>query len=160
MKKSEEGCIIRVCSSSIALQQLLKKANEINKGENIVQLFDKEHVINKIHLLGAYVDTMEAFRNKTNIAKSPALELLLYVAMTRQISDAIKTVGAKSNKSFVLFCNNKEAYMMVKRLVKNEKEFDPKKSDSVKIAKKFGITQANDLNQFILQKMALSRIED
>ncbi len=157
--ESGAECVIKVCSSKLKLEELIKKINELNKGANIVQIFDKAMVINKIHIIGAYINSVESFTHGANIAKNPALELLLYAAMTRQINNAIKRIGAKSNKGFVLFCNSKASYITAKKLVSNESEFKPTHSESLKVAKKYGITQVNDLNQFILQKMALSRIE-
>ena len=84
--------------------------------------------------------------------------MILFAAMTRQINDAIKLVGAKSNKRFILFASNKGAYSNAKKVLEHVKEYKTTEKHSMDTAKKFGIDAKKDLDLFVLQKMAVSRL--
>jgi len=158
---SYKNFLVKIASSSASMEAILSKINSINKGKGaVVQIFDPNRIINKIHLSGAYIDAVESFGDKTNISKSKGMEMLLFVAMTNQISDAIKMVGAKSSREFVLFANNKTSFNKLKPLIKSSKEITRDKKSQLEIARKFGIYSKDDLDKFILQKMAISRIRD
>ncbi len=155
-----KGVVIKLAASGEPLDILLLKIGKMNSGRSTIQVFDPSSIINKMHLIGAYMNAVEAFKNKSNISKSLGLEMMLFAAMTRQISDAIKIVGAKNSREFVLFASSAATYNKVKPLIKSGKDFKPSKSSEAKTAKKFGISLESDLDQFILQKIAVSRLAD
>ncbi len=152
--------ILKEASSHLELEDLLVKIAQFNKTDSIVvQIFNQHTVISRAHLLGAYVNAKMAFKEKRNVSSSIAVEMLLYAAMTRQIGDAIKMMGAKSNKGFVLFASSQAALSKLKDKIKIGGDFNPSKAKSLEIAKKFGITQKEDLDDFVLQKMALALLD-
>ena len=151
--------VVKVASSNLEKEDLLKQISKINSNGAVVQIFDLKSVINKMHILGAYLNATESFAEKTNISGSVAMEMLLFAAMTRQISDAIEKVGAKSGKKFIVFANNMESYQKIKKFIKEEEDFNPSQNQVLATAKKFGIEQKSDIDQFVLQKIAISRLE-
>ena len=153
--------LIKVASSGLSLDELLFEINRVNKDKNsVVQVFDPRRVINQMHLAGAYMDTVESFKERTNISKTRGMEMLLFAAMTNQINEAIKIVGAKSSNDFVLFANNRATFNKAKRFLKSSKELARSRKAEREIATKFGIYTREDLDKFILQKMAVSRLSD
>ncbi len=151
--------VIKEASSKFRIGELLKITAEINatKG-NTIQIFYPDMIIGEMHLAGAYMNAITAFKSHTNISKSIATEMMLFVAMTRQINDAIKMVGAKSSKRFILFASNSSAFNKAKKVLDHVKEYKVSEKHSIATAKKFGIDAKKDLNLFVLQKMAVSRL--
>ncbi|MCL5430511.1 MAG: hypothetical protein M1504_03470 [Candidatus Marsarchaeota archaeon] len=155
-----DAAVIRIAKSDFDSATLVGKLNKINDMDCVIQIFSKDKVINKTHLIGAYVNAASAFANKSNISNGMAMEMMLFAAMTRQIKDAIDIIGA-DGKEFVIFANSEQSYKKAKGLVKDERDFTRSKDEERKIAKTFGIsTNDHDLDGAILQRMAVSRIED
>ncbi len=155
----KENYVIKISDSKMPLDELLKEISKINKKtKNTIQIFDPNHVISRLHLIAAYANAVEAFKSKANISNSLSMEMMLFAAMTRQIDAAIKKMGAKSDKKFILFASSNPAYSKINKYI-NSKEFNITKKDSERIARKFGISQKEDTDLFILQKMAISRLE-
>ena len=149
--------IIKEASSKFRIDELLKITSEINSTKgSTVQIFYPDMVIDEIHLAGAYMNAVAAFKSHANISKGVATEMMLFAAMTRQINDAIKLVGAKSNKKFVLFASNRSAYNKAKRVLDKAKEYKASNAHSIATAKKFGIDAKKGLDLFVLQRMAVS----
>ena len=61
-----------------------------------LQFFDADLVATQDHLYFAVVNALQAFRNKTNVSKSLAVESMLYASAQRQIRKAIQRCGIKS----------------------------------------------------------------
>ncbi len=61
--------------------------------EVCVQLVDLNRVAGSRYLLLAILNAVKSFQSKQPIAKTLSMEILLYVAASRQISEAIKRVG-------------------------------------------------------------------
>jgi tRNA threonylcarbamoyladenosine modification (KEOPS) complex Cgi121 subunit len=62
-----------------------------------IQFFDAELIATQDHLLFAVINSLEAFKNKTNLSKSAAMETMLYASAQRQIQKAIQKCGIKSS---------------------------------------------------------------
>jgi len=60
-----------------------------------MQFFDAELIASQRHLYFAALNALQAFQNKTNISKSPAMETMLYASAQRQIQRAIQRCGIK-----------------------------------------------------------------
>ena len=72
------------------------KANRKETQENVdLQFFDAELIATQEHLYFAVLNALQAFRNKTNISKSLAMETMLYASAQRQIQKAIQRCGIK-----------------------------------------------------------------
>jgi tRNA threonylcarbamoyladenosine modification (KEOPS) complex Cgi121 subunit len=72
------------------------KANRKETGQAAdVQFFDAELIATQQHLYFAALNALQAFQNKTNISKSPAMETMLYASAQRQIQKAIQRCGIK-----------------------------------------------------------------
>lgn len=155
----KSGFVIKEASSRFKLSELLGALSGINKTHgNVVQIFNPDYVIDRAHLEGAYLNAMSAFKSRTNISKSVATEMLLYAAMTRQINEAIKLVGAKSGRRFIFFASSKSAYAKVRELLASAKECKPSEKHASDTARMFGISPEKDLDVFVLQKIAVSRL--
>lgn len=69
-----------------------------NRKQNIsvdLQFFDADLIASPQHLYFAALDALEAFKSKTNISKSLAMETILYASAQRQILKAIECLGIK-----------------------------------------------------------------
>ena len=72
-----------------------------NQGE--VQLLDARVVCGREHLLAALEHAERAMREGTNVAKSLAVEFLLYASGERQISAAIAKMGVREDTTEFAF---------------------------------------------------------
>jgi len=70
------------------------------KGAN-VQFFDARLIAGWKHLYFAVLNALNAFKNKTNISNSVAVETLLYASAQRQINKAVELLGIKPESSQV-----------------------------------------------------------
>jgi tRNA threonylcarbamoyladenosine modification (KEOPS) complex Cgi121 subunit len=73
----------------------LKDNRKIINQEVAVQFFDADLIATWQHLYFAVINALEAFRNKTNLSKSPAMETMLYASAQGQIQRAIQQSGIK-----------------------------------------------------------------
>jgi tRNA threonylcarbamoyladenosine modification (KEOPS) complex Cgi121 subunit len=72
------------------------KANRKQTKQDIdIQFFDAELIATQEHLYFAVLNALQAFENKTNRSKSPAMETMLYASAQRQIQKAIERCGIK-----------------------------------------------------------------
>ncbi|MCW3995235.1 MAG: KEOPS complex subunit Cgi121 [Candidatus Bathyarchaeota archaeon] len=60
-----------------------------------IQFFDADLVATQEHLYFAVLNALQAFKGKTNISKSPAMETMLYASAQRQIQRALDRCGIK-----------------------------------------------------------------
>jgi len=77
------------------------KATRREQQGTAVQFFNAELVATWQHLYFAVLNALTAFRNKTNISKSVAVEVMLYASAQRQIRKAIALVGVKRDSATV-----------------------------------------------------------
>ncbi len=77
----------------------------------LMQAFDAGAVFGPDHVLGVVQITLEAMDRGVMIADKPETELLLRLACTNQISEAIRRAGLKSGHAgcFVCLSKNREA---------------------------------------------------
>ena len=152
--------VIKIALAKEPLQKLLQEIGKINSSKTTIQLFDPGRVINRMHLVASYVNAVEAFKNKSNISRNLYMEMLLFAAMTSQINEAIEMVGAKSSKEFIVFANDSASYKKIIGSINPIRDFKPSKKEEIVVAKLFGIKSKEDLDQFMLQKIAISRLGD
>jgi len=151
--------IIKQASSKLGSDELFKEINIINRTKGVaVQVFDYDRVASKIHLMGAYLNALSAFRSHTNKTKSLSMEMLLFAAMTDQITMAIDEVGAKKDSKLIVFSNGKKAFSRIRPLLKDIREFNSTRQHARKALEKFGIKDIKDSDRMLLQKMAVSRL--
>lgn len=76
--------------------EMFLKTNRKQTSQNVdIQFFDAELIATQEHLYFAVLNALQAFKNKTNLAKSPAMETMLYASAQRQIQKAILRTGIK-----------------------------------------------------------------
>ena len=76
--------------------EIFLKANRKQKRQNIdIQFFDAELIATQEHLYFSVLNALQAFKNKTNLSKSPGMETMLYASAQRQIQKAITRAGIK-----------------------------------------------------------------
>jgi tRNA threonylcarbamoyladenosine modification (KEOPS) complex Cgi121 subunit len=76
-------------------EKFLKKNRKETKQICDIQFFDADLIATQEHLYFAVLNALQAFRNKSNISKSPAMETMLYASAQRQIQKAIQRCGIK-----------------------------------------------------------------
>jgi KEOPS complex subunit Cgi121 len=78
------------------------KAIRIGKNQDVaVQLFDAEYIATWEHPFFAVLNALMAFRNRRNISRNLAVEVMLYASAQRQIRKAIELIGVKPGSSNV-----------------------------------------------------------
>ena len=77
------------------------KATRREQQGTAVQFFNAEFVATWQHLYFAVLNALTAFRNKSNISKNIAVEVMLYASAQRQIRKAIALVGVKRGSADV-----------------------------------------------------------
>ncbi|MDX1814237.1 MAG: KEOPS complex subunit Cgi121 [Candidatus Bathyarchaeia archaeon] len=82
-------------------EEFVKAAREKTAQTTWVQFFDAELVATWQHLYFAVLNALLAFRNRQNISKSVAMEVMLYVSAQRQIRKAIQLMGVKRTSASV-----------------------------------------------------------
>ncbi len=60
-----------------------------------IQFFDAQLIATAQHLWFAVLNALQAFKGKTNLSKTPAMETMLYASAQRQIQRAIDRCGIK-----------------------------------------------------------------
>ncbi len=116
-------CVIRLASSDLSKEELVKKIIALNDAGHTVQLFDANNINSRLHILGAYVNARVSFQDKSNVSKTIATEMLLFASMTTQISEAIRKLGIKNTKKFIVFADCEESYSSARKLFKDVEEF-------------------------------------
>lgn len=69
------------------------------KGRASTQFFDAKRVAGPEHLYFAALNALNAFKKKTNISNSLAVEALLYASAQRQITKAVEMLGINQGSS-------------------------------------------------------------
>ena len=116
-----------------------------------IQFFDAELIATQEHLYFAVLNALQAFKNKTNLSNSPAMETLLYASAQRQIQKAIERCGIKpQTKSMALIIIGEDPKQIENTLdaisksvccEPDESVLEIKKSKEPKIKKAFEITE-------------------
>ena len=76
--------------------EIFLKTNRKQTNQDIdIQFFDAELIATQEHLYFAVLNALQAFKNKTNLSKRPAMEILLYASAEGQIQKAIERCGIK-----------------------------------------------------------------
>lgn len=155
IERIEREHIILEASSDIEIKDLFGAIKRRSRGRTI-QIFDPSSIISRAHILGAYIDAILAFREGANLSKSRSMEMLLFVAMSRKIDEAIRVAGAKSSSRFVLFCDSRSSYDKVSELISRSSQFRVSREESLSAAKRLGIESTDDKS--VLEAMTLSRL--
>ena len=79
--------------------EFLEKIRKEKPANVEIQFFDAELVATWQHLYFAVLNALTAFKNKQNISKALAIEIMLYASAQRQIRKAMELIGIKPNSS-------------------------------------------------------------
>jgi len=103
----------------------LKAFREAAQGAS-VQTLDSRSVAGKKHILLALKQTVELARTSQLLAERPEVDFLLRIGGTRQISQAVRTTGARpGSESVVVIFGSKEAVRKGAAAVGRVKELKP-----------------------------------
>jgi len=80
---------------SFALAEAFLKANRKQPMLVDIQFFDADLIATQEHLYFAVLNALQAFRGKTAVSKTVAVETMLYASAKRQIQKAIDQIGIK-----------------------------------------------------------------
>lgn len=82
----------------------LKKIDEITarNDDSIIQLLDSDYLCGKQHLNQALVQAIKSFDEKQNFAKDKGLEICVRASAQKQISQAIKVLGIKTESDITV----------------------------------------------------------
>ena len=81
--------------------EFLKAIRKEQQQNTAVQFFDAELVATWQHLYFAVLNALMAFKNKRNISKNVAIEIMLYASAQRQIRKAIDLIGVEPESANV-----------------------------------------------------------
>ncbi len=129
------------------------KANRKQTQQNVdIQFFDAQLIATQEHLYFAALNALQAFKNKTNLSKSPAMETMLYASAQRQIQKAIEHCGIKpqtdSMAVVIIGEDPKQIQNALQAVTKSvgrepdERVLEMTKAKEAKIRKAFEITDA------------------
>ncbi len=132
----------------------------------MVQAADAQAVYGRDHAIGALYIAIEALERKVMIANRPEAEVLLRLACTDQISDALKRAGLKAGRPgcFIAFSKDKRALEKFGEHIAKEFELDdsvlsPTGPKEARIAKALGIAEARmhdgGFLDFVLERGAI-----
>ena len=143
-----------------------------------VQMVDTHKILNVDHIYFATLYALKAFKNRKNISKNLAMEMLLYISGQGQIKNAIKIFGltkGKMNVALIVIGERKKDLDFFLISLKDKYDFKIKKSliessrkkiENIKLifgisnleidaSKRKGDTLENVLKKLIIERMAL-----
>ena len=148
--------VIVRAKAKIPVGELVEKARKVAGRWHALQLFSVDAVMSREHLLWAYANALNAEKEKLEIAATLSLEVLLFAAMSKQISDSIAKAGAKEGQDIVVFAENTKIFSLIAMYLEDIKPFDCTPSQSEKAAHSFGLPGYN--LDSLKAAMALSRL--
>lgn len=113
--------VIMVSTSKLGVEELLGKLGGVG---GVIQFFDERAIACREHLEFAYTNAVRMHDRGEGRSKSLSMEMLLCAAMTSQIGDAIRKVGAKAERPFIVFSDSRKAYSRISEFPLNPVEFD------------------------------------
>ncbi len=132
-------------------EEFLKANRKEIKQDVDVQFFDAELIASPQHLYFAAINALQAFQNKANISKSPAMETILYASAQRQILRAVQHSGIKpetKNMAVLIIGEKQKLIQSSLKAISNflgaepdEKVLEMSKEKERKIIKTFQITE-------------------
>lgn len=75
------------------VEAFLKSYRKQNTKDAEIQFFEADLIASEQHLYFAILNALQAFKNRTNISKSIAMETMLYASTQHQIQKAIDFIG-------------------------------------------------------------------
>lgn len=132
----------------------------------MVQAADAQVVYGQEHALGALYIAIEALERKVMIANRPEAEVLLRLACTDQISEALKRAGLKTGQPgcFIAFSKDAQALKKFGGHIAREFELDnsvlsPTGAKKVRLSKMLGLTKTkirdHEFLDFLLERGAI-----
>lgn len=149
--------IIRYATSNVHINSLTMSLSKRAKN-GVVQIFNPEIIFSENQLSCAYLNSISTFKRKSNLSKSIAMEMLLFVAMTKKIDEAVKIAGARSNAGFILFCDTNSTYKKVLPILKNISLLKIPDKKRTKILT--GLAPLSGEEAEVFERMAVSRLYD
>ena len=144
------------------LDEFLASLDEIGRRHQcIVQAVDGRYVAGPHHLEQAVTYATEAINDGKGIADDPAIEILLYIAGTRQIERAIEIGVSEGRQQVVIVITGEDeetALDEVKELLLDTMPLNP---DADRLQTWFGITEAEQeathasLEQLVCERVVL-----
>jgi len=127
-----------------------------------IQLLDARLVCGRDHLVAAAEHAERAMREGTNVAKTLAVEFVLYAAGERQISDAIRKVGVRDDTEEFALVNfdggNPDEVLRALEMSRDDRVIEPSRQK----LQAFGITEAelrsvppDQVSDLVLERVAL-----
>ena len=138
-------------------EKLFERLSKLQARGNALQLFDIDAVIDPLHLDAAYENALRTFEEGTNIARSIAVEMILFTAFTTQIGEAVRLAGFKKDRA-ILFSADGKGAKLLGRLVVPEAELEPEPNPVA--IKRYGMARISPekIDLEILTRMAESRL--
>jgi KEOPS complex subunit Cgi121 len=159
-------------------QTFLRTIGQLKPPDTDVQFFNADHIATWEHLYFAVLNALTVFANHENIAKSLAMETLLFAAAEKQIVKATALVGIKSDSqriAVVIIAKRSGILKSTLSIVSKNLERKPNdsvlelsESKAVLVEKTFGIKRIeletvmkdNDVKKalvdLVVERMALS----
>lgn len=149
--------IVKYASSDVHIKILTMSITKRAK-QGVVQIFNPEFIFSENQLSCAYINALSTFKRKSNLSRSIAMEMLLFVAMTKKIDEAVKIAGARTNSGFILFCDTNATYKKLLPMLKDVSPLRIPNDKKTKILKCLAPSSGEEAEVF--ERMALSRLSD
>ena len=143
----------KVISGSILVEDVKKFLERLRKSGCFATFINSEYVVSKEVLEFAAEKAIKSWNEKRRVAKSLEMEILLYVAATRQI-DKAKKIGIKEGFNKVYLITTSDCYEKIKNLTSFEEMNFDKTADMKKIIELYNISR-NELEIVGLEKLPL-----
>jgi KEOPS complex subunit Cgi121 len=162
---------------SCSVQEVLKTLSSDPKIS--IQIFRAESVAGYEHLLTAAYLSVKAWAERKNLAKTPAVEVLLYASGKRQIKEAITSIGVAEGSCGWVVIAFSDSRAKLNAVCKSFAHYGSEDEDLIELTEdkfpflidRFGITQnelaiaeqltnskSEALKSLVLERVALSEL--
>jgi len=146
--------VMKVLEGVIYVKSLKDFIKKLNSLDCTIVFIDANYVISKDQVEFAVKKAIKAWNEGKRVAKTLAMEILLYVAARRQISDAIE-VGLKEGKNEVVIVILDDCVDMLKELGFKEQQVLRLNKEKIERVKKFYDISDAELEIVGLEKLPL-----
>lgn len=146
------------------IPSFLKEINGITAlvDGSIIQLLDCDYICGQSHINQGISQAIKAFNEHQNFAKDKGLEICVRTSAQKQISEALKLLGIKTEGNVTVVYIN-----VTEEQIKKTEELLPGRNDSLieeydveNIVKSYGLNNSNNVVESINEKIALLALKN
>lgn len=129
---------------------------------SIIQLLDCDYICGQSHINQGISQAIKAFDEQQNFAKDRGLEICVRTSAQKQISEALKLLGIKSegNVTVVYINADEEQIRMTEKLLSDRNDSLIDEYDVDGIVKAYGLNDSSNVVDSINEKIALLALKN